>query len=294
MVDGWQKVYKLINRIGFMQGRLSSIVDGKIQSFPWEEWEKEFERAFEIQLSIMEWTLDYQELRKNPLMTVQGREKINNLSKKYNLSIPSLTGDCFMQKPFWKTIKSDNSNLVCDLENILEASKKVGIKMILIPLVDSGKIENLTQENLFVDVCLSMQSFLKNNQMFLIFESDYPPDKLSKFIDRFPSEQYGINYDIGNSAALGFNPFCLAKLIDSSILFSEILKHLEQISVKIGVAPSMLITSAVETKVNETVITASPGPIPFAINGINNASVPEEQVMACLVPTYFDKRSSNS
>ena len=206
MVDGWQKVYKLINRIGFMQGRLSSIVDGKIQSFPWEEWEKEFERAFEIQLSIMEWTLDYQELRKNPLMTVQGREKINNLSKKYNLSIPSLTGDCFMQKPFWKTIKSDNSNLVCDLENILEASKKVGIKMILIPLVDSGKIENLTQENLFVDVCLSMQSFLKNNQMFLIFESDYPPDKLSKFIDRFPSEQYGINYDIGNSAALGFNP----------------------------------------------------------------------------------------
>lgn len=195
-----------MNRIGFMQGRLSSIVDGKIQSFPWEEWEKEFERAFEIQLSIMEWTLDYQELRKNPLMTVQGREKINNLSKKYNLSIPSLTGDCFMQKPFWKTIKSDNSNLVCDLENILEASKKVGIKMILIPLVDNGKIENLTQENLFVDVCLSMQSFLKNNQMFLIFESDYPPDKLSKFIDRFPSEQYGINYDIGNSAALGFNP----------------------------------------------------------------------------------------
>ena len=195
-----------MNRIGFMQGRLSSIVDGKIQSFPWEEWEKEFERAFEIQLSIMEWTLDYQELRKNPLMTVQGREKINNLSKKYNLSIPSLTGDCFMQKPFWKTIKSDNSNLVFDLENILEASKKVGIKMILIPLVDNGKIENLTQENLFVDVCLSMQSFLKNNQMFLIFESDYPPDKLSKFIDRFPSEQYGINYDIGNSAALGFNP----------------------------------------------------------------------------------------
>lgn len=206
MVDGWQKVYKFMNRIGFMQGRLSSIVDGKIQSFPWEEWEKEFERAFEIQLSIMEWTLDYQELRKNPLMTVQGREKINNLSKKYNLSIPSLTGDCFMQKPFWKTIKSDNSNLVFDLENILEASKKVGIKMILIPLVDNGKIENLTQENLFVDVCLSMQSFLKNNQMFLIFESDYPPDKLSKFIDRFPSEQYGINYDIGNSAALGFNP----------------------------------------------------------------------------------------
>ena len=40
MVDGWQKVCKFMNRTGFMQGRLSSIVDGKIQSFPWEEWER--------------------------------------------------------------------------------------------------------------------------------------------------------------------------------------------------------------------------------------------------------------
>ena len=39
----------------------------------------------------------------------------------------------------------------------------------------------------------------------IVFESDFPPDKLKTFISRFPPENYGINYDIGNSAALGYN-----------------------------------------------------------------------------------------
>jgi len=29
---------------------------------------------------------------------------------------------------------------------------------------------------------------------------------LKRFIDRLPSDRFGINYDIGNSAALGFDP----------------------------------------------------------------------------------------
>jgi hexulose-6-phosphate isomerase len=39
----------LINsRIGFMQGRLSPMIDGRIQSFPWDYWENEFSLAKEI------------------------------------------------------------------------------------------------------------------------------------------------------------------------------------------------------------------------------------------------------
>ena len=39
----------------------------------------------------------------------------------------------------------------------------------------------------------------------IVFESDYPPERRSaRFIGRFP-ETVGINYDIGNSAALGFD-----------------------------------------------------------------------------------------
>ena len=30
------------SRIGFMQGRLSELVDGRIQAFPWDSWQTEF------------------------------------------------------------------------------------------------------------------------------------------------------------------------------------------------------------------------------------------------------------
>ena len=56
-----------LERIGFMQGRLSAMVDGKIQAFPWNEWREEFPRAQALGLTRIEWTIDQDRLRENPL-----------------------------------------------------------------------------------------------------------------------------------------------------------------------------------------------------------------------------------
>ena len=42
-------------------------------------------------------------------------------------------------------------------------------------------------------------------KLIIIFESDYPPSELKRFIGKLPQELFGINYDIGNSASLGYN-----------------------------------------------------------------------------------------
>lgn len=207
MVGGRQKGYRLMRNIGFMQGRLSSIIDGKIQAFPWTEWQDEFPRAQEIGLSIMEWTLDFKNLKENPLMSKEGRDRISILAKKHNVSIPSLTGDCFMQKPFWKAKNSEAQGLLSIFDSVINACQQLGIKMILIPLVDNGKIENPQQEKILIDACLKYQPYLEKYNMTLMFESDYPPSELFRFINLLPKEQYGINYDIGNSAALGYDPY---------------------------------------------------------------------------------------
>ena len=196
----------LKNKIGFMQGRLSEIVNGKIQSFPWNEWEQEFSRASQIGISTMEWTLDQDNLAINPIMTKNGRKIIKKLSRQFNVHIPSLTGDCFMQEPFWKSSASKTKYLLSDFDAVLQASKEANIRMVLIPLVDNGSIEKKAYEDFLHSKCLERNNFLKDNKMSIIFESDYSPAKLEKFIDRFPPDQFGINYDIGNSAALGFNP----------------------------------------------------------------------------------------
>ena len=67
--------------IGFMQGRLSPLVNGKIQAFPWNSWEEEFKIASENNFKIMEWTLDQERLYENPLMCKNGTTTLKCLIK---------------------------------------------------------------------------------------------------------------------------------------------------------------------------------------------------------------------
>ena len=197
----------MIERIGFMQGRLSPIVNGKIQSFPWGTWKEESARDKSIGLSVMEWTLDQDGLYRNPLMTSDGQLKINELCKKHNFSIPSLTGDCFMQAPFWKSVdKHSSEELKADFTSILESCSKVGIKLVVVPLVDGGCLENMQQENILVEFLLEQKSKLIHLDLKVIFESDFQPTELKRFMSRLDHNSFGINYDTGNSAALGLNP----------------------------------------------------------------------------------------
>ena len=69
--------------IGFMQGRLSPLVNGKIQAFPWNHWKDEFSIAYENGFKIMEWTLDQDRLYENPFMTEKGQSEIKKLSYQY-------------------------------------------------------------------------------------------------------------------------------------------------------------------------------------------------------------------
>ena len=62
-----------------MQGRLSPIVDGKIQAFPKDYWQSEFPIAEKLGIAAMEWTLDQEELYKNPIMNAPGQREIQSL-----------------------------------------------------------------------------------------------------------------------------------------------------------------------------------------------------------------------
>ena len=115
-----------LDRIGFMQGRLSALVDGKIQAFPWDEWREEFPRAKALGLVRMEWTIDQDRLRENPLTTEAGQTEIRSLSRQNALRISSLTGDCFMQAPFWKTGGDAQKALVADLDLVVASCSKIG------------------------------------------------------------------------------------------------------------------------------------------------------------------------
>ncbi len=192
--------------IGFMQGRLCPLVSGKIQAFPWEHWRSEFPAAQRLGLRMMEWTLDQERLYENPLLTPQGQQEIRDLCARHDLSLPSLTGDCFMQAPFWKAQGQERADLERDFLAVAQACHALGIEMIVVPLVDSGGLASRAQEDAVVEFMLANAGLFAGLSLRIIFECDFAPVELARFLARLPGDRFGVNYDIGNSAALGFDP----------------------------------------------------------------------------------------
>jgi hexulose-6-phosphate isomerase len=137
-------------------------------------------------------------------MTKLGRQRILELSAKHGVRVGSLTGDCFMQAPFFKAEGAERESLLSDIRAVLEACKVIGIRFVLIPLVDNGSLTSADHETVLIEGLQPLHNYLVKNHMKIIFESDFPAERLANFMKNFPAEAFGINYDIGNSAALGF------------------------------------------------------------------------------------------
>ena len=193
-----------MSRIGFLQGRMSPLVDGQIQAFPKDHWRDEFLLGDKHDIRMIEWTLDYKGLNENPLLTSEGQQEIKRMSSEYSVSIPSLTGDCFMQTPFWKMSKAQRERSERDFLAVVDACSIMGIKYIVVPLVDNGSLETTQEEEVLVEFMERHTEVFQLKEVVIIFESDFDPPELKRFIAQFPVGGFGINYDTGNSASLGY------------------------------------------------------------------------------------------
>lgn len=192
------------SRIGFMQGRLSELVDGRIQAFPWDSWQTEFTLAKKIGIQLIEWTIDSKEVESNPILLSDEHNSIIKLANANNISISSVTDDFFMENPPWN---SDIEEVDRIHRNILTGMEIVGSRILVVPLVDNSTILDENIEANFFEFIAKLESALRKHSIKIAIESDFEPKKLSKFISKFDPEIIGINYDIGNSASLGFDPY---------------------------------------------------------------------------------------
>lgn len=189
-----------------MQGRLSPPVCGRVQAFPHAHWREEFALAARLGFPLMEWTLDAERLADNPLMTERGRTEIAALIHRHGVAVESLTGDFFMQEPFHKVGGAERTRRIAILRAVCEACAALGIRLVVIPLVDSASIASSAEETDVLTTFLELRRVIETLGLRIAFESDYPPEQLAAFIARLPASAFGINYDIGNSASLGYDP----------------------------------------------------------------------------------------
>lgn len=193
--------------IGFMQGRLVEKYNGRYQAFHPSLWDKEFKIASRLGLKSIEIIADYENEDLNPIFHNESSlNNLNSISKDTGVKIFSVCADYFMK--YQLINKSDftvNKKSFDVMKKLINNCAYMGINSIVIPLVDESSIKNFWTNNELTESFKKIIQLFEEFEIEASFELDLPPKDILTFIKNIESDNAKINYDIGNSASLGFN-----------------------------------------------------------------------------------------
>ena len=191
-----------MKNIGVMQGRLLPKYKGRYQAHPVNYWQSEFHIAKELGFSQIEFILDYNEYKLNPLMSKSGIEEIKAMVKQSGVDVKSICADYFMEAPLHSKHQKKSEKV---LKRLVKNASKLNIVDIVIPCVDRSTLKSKKDINMFVDSVKKVLPLAEEHGIFINFETDLSPKKFKKLLSKFDSKNIKVNYDIGNSASLGYS-----------------------------------------------------------------------------------------
>jgi len=201
-----------------MQGRLSQVPEGVIQHFPVDEWELEFEKLSGLRLDGIEWTIDENTFDLHPL--VKDKDTPSPwVSDQHGVPIPHkiITCDFFMHlKPFHSPLPFFN-RVERRFSQLLN-SRNLGLdSLLVVPFVDDGAPKSTEHWNATKSFLSDLCEELKKCKSRVAIEFEIEPISQKMFVEQFSDQLIGINFDMGNSASLGFDPVDEIKAIRDNI-----------------------------------------------------------------------------
>jgi L-ribulose-5-phosphate 3-epimerase len=194
------------SKIGVMQGRLVPKYQGRYQAFPIGMWQDEFRVAKECNLDLIEFILDFNDAEENPLLKSGGIVEIIEISQKIDVSVKTICADYFMEAPLHSSDEKVAEESLNILERLLEAAKVLKITDIVIPCVDQSSLKTEASVDRFVQQITKIIPRIEKQGINLSLETDLSPKPFVELLNKLNSKNITVNYDIGNSAALGFDP----------------------------------------------------------------------------------------
>jgi hexulose-6-phosphate isomerase len=195
-----------MNPIGIMQGRLLPAVNGRIQSFPKEDWRWEFALAKEAGLACIEWIYEVATEKFNPLQTDEGIAEIRTAVDSSGVAVRSVCADYYMCETLVTADGSLRAQVVEHLAWLLGQASKVGVRYMVIPCVDSSSLKSREEITGFKTAVKSLIPHLERARVELHLETDLRPVDLVDLLQSINHPLVRANYDIGNSASLGRDP----------------------------------------------------------------------------------------
>ena len=191
--------------LGVMQGRLLPKYKGLYQSFPIGYWQDEFPIAKKLGLDCIEFIIDDLSYPENPLMTEEGVRQIQHIVAETGVQVKTICADYFMEHPFHDVSQKDFDHSMTVLGVLLENGRKLGVTDIVIPCVDKSSLLNKKQHIPgFIVAMKHAGKLAQASGINLSLETDLGPQDFRDLLLKIDSPRLKVNYDIGNSAALGY------------------------------------------------------------------------------------------
>lgn len=189
--------------VGIMQGRLSPMRDGKIQSFPGAGWQGEFAEAARIGYDSIELVLDAVSLGDNPLLSPAGIDELDSLRRRTGIATPLVCCDVFMDVPLAAS-QGDAVRGAALLRRVFAACGDAGVGMAEIPVIGPTSLRDRADEDTFCSTLEACLPVAEAAGVTVLLETDLPPDRFRALLARFGGTVKA-NYDTGNSTWFGFD-----------------------------------------------------------------------------------------
>ena len=207
----------MIKEVGIMQGRLLPKYNNRYQAHPFGYWQDEFNIAKNIGVSYIEFILDYNDYLLNPLMSNLGISEISEVIQKSGIGVRSICADIFMEVPLHSKNNSVANASIDILLELIKNSSKLGITDIVIPCVDQSTLRDTTDQKRLLENLQQPIELATKLNINLALETDLAPIPFLDLLNKFDADIVKVNYDIGNSASLGFDIFEEFKLYGDRI-----------------------------------------------------------------------------
>lgn len=194
------------NPLGVMEGRLLPKYLGRYQAHPVGYWQDEFAQAAKLGLDCIEFILDFNDAAVNPLLRPDGPEEMLKLVERTGVKVHTVCADYFMEAPMHHSddsVAGESQGVLCRL---LAQGKALGLTDIVIPCVDLSSLKDAATQDRFVEHLEPLVADAEAAGINLALETDLAPQPFAELLARFDSCRVTVNYDTGNSAALGYDP----------------------------------------------------------------------------------------
>lgn len=193
-------------KLGIMQGRLVPPEAGRFQSFPRLRWRDEFALAAAAGLQTIEWIYDAYGEDENPLGSDSGLRELERLSLAHGIAVESVCADWFMDFPLIGSEAPTARSRWERLAWLMRRCATLRVNRIVLPFVDASAIRSATDAADLAAGINALTGLIDATGVELHLETALAPADFAALLSACPHPRVRVNYDAGNSAALGYRP----------------------------------------------------------------------------------------